>query len=133
MAKIWPYTACPLMWMLSATGCEQRDAPPPPPVQISPVSGSVFDALPRTTTLVWTAVPRARSYSVEVDPWCADSNTWCSEVGAADLVRLDVAIEDTTRTFEHVGAQRGRWRVWAVSRNGTTSAKTGWWQFEYTR
>lgn len=134
MARMWPYTVCTLVWLPFATACERRDAPPlAPPVQISPASGSVFDSFPRTTTLVWTSVARARSYTVEVDTWCPDQSTWCSDVGATNLVRLEAGIDDTTFTHEHVGAQAGRWRVWAVTRDGRTSARTGWWRFEYTR
>jgi hypothetical protein len=119
--------------MLFAAGCGQSDVPLATPTQLSPASGSVMDVFPRTTTLVWTSVPGAASYSVEVDPWCAERNMWCSEAGAANLLRLDSGVTDTTHTFEHVGAQRGRWRVWAVDRSGATSARTGWWEFDYTR
>ena len=57
---------------------------------------------------------------------------WCSEAGAEKLVYRVIDIKDTTHTFEHVGAQPGRWRVWAVDR-ASTGPKTDWWQFNYTR
>ena len=121
----------PVIFLLCTAGCSRTDQPLVAPSQVSPVSGSVFDSFPRTTKLVWTHVPGATSYAVEVDPYCGDQ--WCSEAGASQLVYAAAEIQDTTHTFEHVGAQPGRWRVWAVGRDGKTGPKTDWWQFKYTR
>ena len=34
-------------------------------------------------------------------------------------------------TFDFVGAQPGRWRVWAVDVNGQKGPKSDWWGFSY--
>jgi hypothetical protein len=36
-------------------------------------------------------------------------------------------------TFDFVGAQPGRWRVWALDKNGKPGQKSPWWTFHYTR
>jgi hypothetical protein len=35
--------------------------------------------------------------------------------------------------FNWVGAQPGRWRVWAIDASGREGPRTGWWVFVYTR
>ncbi len=102
------------------------------PRQISPADGAVFTHFPRTTTLKWRAVPGAASYTVEIDCYhCCESNKWCTDVGRTWKVATDLTT--TSYTFKFVGAQPGRWRVWAVGADGRKSPKTGWWGFRYTR
>jgi hypothetical protein len=96
---------------------------PAAPTPVSPVNGAVFDHFPRTTTLAWRALPGAVSYVVEVDYF---SNGWYR-------FKLVSNVTTTSFTFEFVGAQPGRWRVWAVDSNGQESAKTDWLEFRYTR
>lgn len=109
-------------------------APPPAlpaPVQLSPPDGLVFDIYPRTTTLKWAPVSGAVKYGVEwsyrdssVDEWCGDDPrciTWIEYV------------PNTSYTFSFVGAQPGRWRVWAVDSDGKDGIKSGWWGFAYTK
>lgn len=104
----------------------------PAPQQISPVNGAVFSHYPRKTTLKWDAVPGAKSYTVEIDCFhCCTSNTWCTDVGRTWKVTRD--IKRTNYMFNFVGAQPGRWRVWAVGKDGQESPKTEWWEFQYTR
>jgi hypothetical protein len=104
----------------------------PAPVQVSPGSGSVFSQYPRTTTLRWKPVDGATSYTVEVDCFsCCQSNAWCTDVG--ETWKVVPGITETSYTFDFVGAQPGRWRVWAVSSSGTEGFKSGWWEFKYTR
>ncbi|OPX79471.1 MAG: hypothetical protein A4E45_00627 [Methanosaeta sp. PtaB.Bin039] len=104
----------------------------PAPVQVSPVSGSVSDKYPRTTTLRWKPVEGAASYTVEIDCYhCCQSGAWCTDVGDTWSVVPDIT--DTSYTFDFVGAQPGRWRVWAVSSSGAEGTKSGWWEFKYTR
>jgi hypothetical protein len=101
------------------------------PTQLSPPDGSVFNNFPRTTTLTWTAVPGAASYTVEIDCFhCCQSGFWCTDIGQA--FRIQTGIPTASFTFNFVGAQPGRWRVWAVGPNGEQSPKTGWWVFSYT-
>jgi hypothetical protein len=94
------------------------------PKQISPAHGTVFSHYPRRTTLRWDSVIGAMSYTVEYG--YKDGNTWRS-------YRPKSGITTTIYTFEFVGAQPGRWRVWAVSAHGVESPKSAWWEFRYTR
>jgi len=102
------------------------------PAQISPPHGSVFNHYPRTTTLRWSPVNGAASYTVEVDCYsCCQANKWCADVGQAWKVVPNVTA--TSYTFDFVGAQPGRWRVWAVGSGGAQGPKSGWWEFRYTK
>ncbi|NYT02808.1 MAG: hypothetical protein GKC10_08665 [Methanosarcinales archaeon] len=104
----------------------------PAPVQKSPASESVFSIYPRTTTLRWAPVNGAASYTVEVDCFhCCQSGAWCTDMG--ETWKVVPGIADTTYTFDFVGAQPGRWRVWAVDSSGNEGFKSGWWNFRYTR
>jgi len=98
------------------------------PVQLSPASGTAFNNYPRTTTLRWSAASGAASYTVEVQ--------YCQSAGcavSAQNFRLVSNLTTTSYTFDFVGAQPGRWRVWAVDAAGHESPKTNWWGFSYTR
>jgi len=109
-----------------------RAARLPAPQQISPPDGAVFRHYPRRTTLRWRAVPGAVSYTVEIDCYhCCQSNKWCREVGRAWKVIPN--IQGTSYTFQFVGAQPGRWRVWAVDALGRPGIKSPWWHFRYSR
>jgi hypothetical protein len=102
------------------------------PQQTSPANGSVFGHYPRTTTLKWNAVAGAASYTVEVDCFhCCKSGFWCTDVG--QQWKVVPGLTTTYYTFDFVGAQPGRWRVWAVGSGGNESAKSGWWGFTYTK
>jgi hypothetical protein len=96
------------------------------PKQISPNNGSVFSEYPRTTTLKWNKVSRAASYSLEVQYGDPDYKWWA-------LAIRKTGIKTTSYTFDFVGAQPGRWRVWAVATNGYKSEKSSWRYFRYTR
>jgi hypothetical protein len=105
-------------------------APPQTPTQLLPVDGSVLNNLPRITTLQWTTVAKAVSYTVEIDCYqCCATDKWCTDVGKTwDLVS---DIKQTTYTFIFVGAHPGRWRVLAVDASDQKSPFTGWWTFSY--
>jgi len=98
------------------------------PVQVSPASSTVFNNYPRTTTLQWSAVSGAASYTVQVD-YYQPGDTTCTS-GTQDY--LTPNITGTSYTFDFVGAQPGCWRVWAVDAAGRQSPKSGWWEFSYT-
>jgi hypothetical protein len=102
------------------------------PTQLSPANGSVFENYPRTTRLQWSAVPGAATYTVEIDAYDPGSGRWFSDLAGKpwDLVPN---IKETSYTFDFVGAQPGRWRVWAVDANGQEGPQSGWWEFRYTR
>jgi hypothetical protein len=102
------------------------------PVQVSPTNGSVFNIFPRTTKVDWNPVPGAASYTVEVDCMsCCQAGKWCTDVGKQ--YQTVPNIQATDYTFNFVGAQPGRWRVWAVGANGQQGPKSPWWGFTYTR
>jgi hypothetical protein len=117
-----------------ALACDRQDSSLAAPRQIAPDSGMVLEYREqRATTLVWAPVPGAATYALEVDPFCVDEKRWCTEIGATRIVYTASAIADTTHAFNHVGAQPGRWRVWAVDRAGNAGPKSGWWEFVYTQ
>jgi hypothetical protein len=93
------------------------------PKQISPAHGTVFSHYPRQTTVRWEPVIGALSYTVEhayfYDEWKS--------------YRPISGIRTTSYTFNFVGAQPGRWRVWAVGAFGAESTKSAWWEFRYTQ
>jgi len=100
----------------------------PAPAQLSPASGTVFNNYPRTTTLQWSTVPGAASYTVQIY-YYQPGDTTCTG-GAQDY--LTPNITNTSYTFNFVGAQPGCWRVWAVDAAGRQSPMSGWWEFSYT-
>jgi hypothetical protein len=97
---------------------------PSAPQLLAPVNGAVFEHYPRTTTLVWQAVPGAVSYLVEVEMQERPGEPWYSPTSYTVTV--------ATVTFEWVGAQPGRWRVTAQTAAGVWSSPSGWWVFNYT-
>lgn len=102
------------------------------PNLISPIEGKVFDHYPRKTTLTWEGVDRAATYTVEIDCFgCCALNKWCSDVGGATTIVKDLTT--IQYTFNFVGAQPGRWRVWGVDRLGRPGTKSEWRTFRYTK
>lgn len=97
------------------------------PVQISPPNGAVFNNFPRTTKLAWNPVPGAGSYTVEVEYFAPPApGKWMP-------LKLTPNLHTTDYTFDFVGAQPGRWRVWAVGANGQKGPQSAWREFRYTR
>lgn len=102
------------------------------PRQIAPPDGSVFDHYPRTTVLQWSKIPGASSYVIEIDCYhCCEVDQWCTDIGQEWKITSDITSESFSTEF--VGAQPGRWRVWAVDSNGVESPKSPWWVFRYTQ
>jgi hypothetical protein len=100
--------------------CRRRSCSRPP-------DGAVFDQFPRTTTLTWSAVSGAASYSVDLQV-CQPSG--CVDDGAFTTTR---GVTGTSYTFNFVGAQPGRWRVSSVNGGGVAGPPSGWRQFRFTR
>lgn len=103
----------------------------PPPQQLSPRSGSVFNVFPRVTTLDWSRMPGAVEYGVEVDfnyggSWVSDHSEWRAKPATYRTAQ-------TPFTFKFIGAQPGRWRVWAIDKNRHEGRKSPWWEFTYSR
>jgi hypothetical protein len=105
---------------------------PPQPRLLYPSDGESFSHFPRHTVLVWERVQEATSYSLEIDCYhCCEVKKWCSEVGRQ--WRVVTGLDTTFYAFGFVGAQPGRWRVWAIASNGEAGPKSVWRQFRYTK
>jgi tetratricopeptide (TPR) repeat protein len=99
------------------------------PKLLSPEPGAVFDHYPRQTTLVWGEVPGAATYMVEWD--YQSDGTWTLEARGGTY-----PVQPTKQpvfNFQFVGAQPGRWRVWAVDAAGIAGPKSEWREFRYSR
>lgn len=103
------------------------------PKQLSPRNNQVFNVYPRTTVLTWSKVQDAKYYGVEVDCLhCCEKNKWCIDV-KNKAWKVATKLTSPTYTFNYVGAQKGKWRVWAIDKNGKRSPKSPWRTFEYSR
>ena len=98
------------------------------PSLLSPAPGTVFGHYPRDTMLVWSEVPGAASYVVEWDYKGADA--WASDQRGTQgaLIRTSQPVAN----FKFIGAQPGRWRVWAIDAAGQPGPKSDWREFRYT-
>ena len=102
------------------------------PRQLSPANHAVFNIYPRKTTLRWSKVPGAKRYGLEIDCFhCCESGKWCSAVGRKFKVVDNLVAQ--SYTFEYVGAQKGRWRVWSIDANGHKSPVSPWRYFQHKR
>jgi hypothetical protein len=91
---------------------------------LSPSDGSVYSRYPRLVNLVWESIPNADHFTVEIQ--YAYDGSWSG----------DYILQNTTDNmleFTFVGAQPGRWRVWAVMDDGTESEKSDWHSFAFTQ
>lgn len=94
---------------------DQRVAPP---VIVSPKDGAVFNVYPRKTVVTLRPVRLATGYQVE---WVFGAmQSGFTESSATPKVE-----------FEFVGAQPGRFRVWALLPNGMRSRQSEWRDFRY--
>ncbi len=108
----------------------------PAPMQSSPADGVVFDHYPRNTKIEWSPVEGAASYSVEVD-YCKPDRQRRACATAHPLMMTAnppmTGINATSYEFAFVGAQPGRWRVWAVDKEGRDGFKSAWRTFVYLK
>src|SRR5262245_31583847 len=98
-----------------------------PPLLIAPRDGAAFSSYPRTLEMHWSEVPGAVSYGVEVD--YHHEAVWNLDAGGTDFVK-----ETLTRpayTMDFVGNQPGRWRAWAIDREGRRGEKSEWRVFTW--
>jgi len=107
------------------------------PNQLFPGSRTTFDHYPRRTTLQWSLVEGAASYSVEVD-YCEGGRrdkTICVNPQRLKMTNNPPTsgIVGNSYEFSFVGAQPGRWRVWAVDKDGREGFKSEWRIFIYLR
>jgi hypothetical protein len=106
------------------------------PEQLSPINGAEFHKFPRVTKLEWSAVPGAVSYTVEIQ-FCEASSAEVKECKDPQPLQNrhippPSGIRATSYEFPFIGAQPGRWRVWAVDAEGRAGAKSAWSLFTYT-
>jgi hypothetical protein len=108
----------------------------PAPTQAAPLPGERLSAFPeRTTRLEWRAVPGAVTYTVEVD-FCNGQSPTRECVDPYPLYRDRppmAGIAGTSYAFTFVGAQPGRWRVFAVDAQGRPGFKSPWRVFVHER
>jgi hypothetical protein len=102
----------------------------PAPIQTSPADRmELSEAWPnRATTLEWQAVEGAAFYKVEVD-YCYGLDKSLRECVNPQPNQLPTIVQGTSYQFRFVGAQPGRWRVWAVDRKGKEGFKSPWRTF----
>ncbi len=94
------------------------------PQLTGPSHGSVFNYYPRHITLRWAPVRGAYSYTVLAE--MGYQGQWSSYLNVPN-------IKTTSYSFKFVGAQPGRWRVWAVTSDGSIGQSSGWWEFRFTQ
>jgi hypothetical protein len=94
-----------------------------PPNLISPADKQVFSIYPRHTVLIWSPAKGANSYKVETE--FNSGPTWSP--------LPTIVTQETTYSFDFVGAQPGRWRVTSINGGGKMSAPSSWRTFVYTQ
>lgn len=108
----------------------------PAPIQTAPEENAEFDYYPRKTKLEWNAVKGAVSYRVELD-YCQGGSKRTKRIcldPQPHYMGRDVSDSfDTSFEFYFVGAQPGRWRVWAIDQKGQEGFKSPWRLFFYWR
>lgn len=105
------------------------------PLQLSPADNVKLDYYPRVTKLEWSSVEGAASYTVEID-YCRGGAEYDNECIDPQPFKLRdsppmTGLVETTYEFEFLGAQPGRWRVWAVDEKGVEGFKSPWRTFFY--
>ena len=95
------------------------------PRPLTPPEGTTLSEFPRRTKVTWEPVPGAAVYKVEVEYQEPDMQWHSNGPVAKSMV--------TEHEFEFVGAQPGRWRVWAEDASGQEGPKSEWRTFRYTQ
>jgi hypothetical protein len=125
-------------------------SPLPAPKLLLPEPGAVLNDPGKITNLSWEPVPSAAAYVLEWDyAWKAKEGlAWQSEQPASsrDDVKTqgwwfsshrrylgEVPTSQTAYSLHFVGAQPGRWRVWAVDAEDNPGNKSEWREFLYSR
>lgn len=95
----------------------------------SPANGSSFDTFPRVLNLNWESVPGAVSYVVEIQLKDYRTGGWYpvpNELG-------NFVTKENFGTTEFIGAQPGRWRVYAINTGGEESTASDWYTFFFSK
>ena len=112
---------------------KQRPVNLPAPLQSSPADRVELKGFPRRTRLEWQPVQGAASYRVEVD-YCdglVKGRRECLNPQPHPGTRWPIQLVRTSHEVRFVGTQPGRWRVWAMDKNGQEGFKSPWWTFFY--
>jgi methionine-rich copper-binding protein CopC len=103
----------------------------PAPTLISPENGAQINDYPRNITLTWSAVPGARKYLVEIMA--------CSSTNPENCFSHPM-LEKNTReslknsySFEFIGMQPGKWRVFPMTADNQMGTPSEWWTFTCTK
>jgi len=96
----------------------------PAPQQITPASGTVLRGAATEAVLQWSAVPMARSYSVE-HAVLGPRQTCVPPPPGGETIS---GIRATNYTLRSTRSQPGCWRVWAIDEQGNEGARSPWWQ-----
>jgi TonB family protein len=115
--------------MVSIRSGEPQDSTLAAARLLSPGDRAEFNTFPRRTAFRWAPVAGAASYILEWD--YGYSGVWHTE--AEKTTGAGFMVMGTEYSFDFVGAQPGRWRVWAVNPEGTRGAPSKWRTFKYTR
>ena len=107
--------------------CSGRDITAIKPTLRLPAQDAVFNQFPRDLHLVWDAIPGASEYVVTVEAQLPESPN--HEAKWLPLQRLSSADNHITTYF--VGAQPGRWKVFAVDCAGNHSIESDWGRFGF--
>ena len=107
---------------------EAEDPSLPPPKLIAPENNAKFDTFPRLTKCRCEPSAGADSYLLEWDYF--DQGAWQSEITQKAFA---LPATSTEASFDFVGAQPGRWRVWPVNAKGERGNPSEWRGFAYTR
>ncbi|MHC1782359.1 MAG: hypothetical protein AB9891_06280 [Anaerolineaceae bacterium] len=101
------------------------------PGLVSPADGAKLSVYPRLTTLVWSAVPGASKYVVEIVGCNLSNPSECFTHPMYENTSRETVTTDYS--FKFMGDQPGKWRVWAVGSDGLEGQKSQWWNFTYAK
>ncbi len=99
-----------------------------PPIPVAPADQAEFNTYPRTTQCSWQAVPGATSYLLQ---WDYFDDGWHAE--KTKMGEFGTMVTGTELSFDFVGAQPGRWRVWPFNAKGERGVPSEWRVFRYSR
>jgi TonB family protein len=118
----------PAETIVTISSSDAIDVSLPAPRLVLPADGVTFDIYPRRTTCQWEPSAGAVSYVLEWD--YSYNGKWHSE---EQKMAPGILVNSTEYSFDFVGAQLGRWRVWPVSASGNRGTPSEWRTFRYTR
>ncbi|MGV9456598.1 hypothetical protein [Streptomyces sp. NPDC003635] len=96
----------------------------PAPTLLQPADGAVLTQSPRTTTVEWAGVKGASDYRVEVEcHHCVTIGAWSPQA--------NTTTPETSHNFTWPGDNEGRWRVTALTADGTSGSTSPWRHFRY--